>query len=364
MVLFSLILAGCQEKSTTTNNNSTSNPATSCVGNAYYTTPGCPGYTGTTNGTTIGGTTGSTSCVGNATYTTPGCPGYCSYYPSTPGCSGSTTGGTVGGTTGSNCTSPIAKTCSNYCDVYPGALGCLPNGTNCWVNNSATGCPGSAAPINPTGSKHYPGGAPVGVCQDATGANLLPTRKAEVIGSYLYNYNPIEPITASFLNTTDILKTVGSSRTFFMTDSLLKLRVKVKEQYDLTGNSDKFCLGRRTPGTRVPGYTKLMYTVKVYGVTDTNAVTGTNTVTYLGTAGTYITGVNSCSPAINLSVYKEVSPTGVIVVIDGIQSNQNINCTASASVGYRDCNQYRTVRDFDCWGMELEVAADGTKTFN
>lgn len=360
MMFFTLILAGCQEKTVTKKSSSSSNNL--CSGQNYWTTPGCTGYcqnqptaygcNGSTTGGTTGGTTGSASCSGTANYTTPGCPGYCAYYPSAAGCSGTTT---TGGSAGGNCVSPIAKTCANYCTTYPGALGCLPNGTNCWKNTSAPGCPGSSTALNPVWGTHYPGGEPTGTCSAPYGSGTLNTRKATVIAASTYDYNPLTA--SNYLNTSPLLLNVADAKVFFMTDSLLKLRIKAKPQQELTGTgSPLFCYGRKTPGTRVPGYTKLQYTVKVYGVSNANGMT------YLGTAGTYTTGVNSCTPAIDLSVYKEVSPTGVVIAIDSVKANQG--CWWSAYNGFADCTSFTNIRDVDCWGLDLEVAADGTKNFD
>lgn len=367
MMFLTLILAGCQEKSSKSS-SSNSNPINSCLNQNYWQMQGCPGFCannathascvgGGTTGTTTGGTTGSTNCSGNNNWNVPGCPGFCGWYPTNAACSGTTVGGTVGGGT-QNCTSPIAKTCSNYCTTYPGALGCLPNGTNCWINTTATGCPGSSAPLNPAGSSKYPIGEPQGSCSPSyaigTGT-AAETRKATIISSAAHMYNPLEPITASFLNTSDMLKTVAQAKVFFMTDATLKLRIKVKAQKGLYGSgSEDYCLGRVRGLAQTYGYTKLQYRVSVYGANGS----------FLGTVGSFETGVNSCTPAIDLSYWKEVFPTGIFISIDQVMSNQNINCQPSAYNGYAGCNEFRTIREADCWGMDLEVAADGTKTFN
>ena len=358
MMFFTLILAGCQEKSS--KKKSSSSNALNCTsGNNYYTQPGCGGYcslvqnanTPACTGSSTGGTTGSTSCQGNDYFYVQGCPGFCAYNPMHTSCLGTTTGGSSGTP---NCTAPIAKTCSNYCTTYPGALGCLPNGTNCWVNTTSPGCPGSSTPLNPVWGTHYPGGEPVGSCSGVSGSGSS-TRKATVIAASTYGYNPLT--SASNLNTSSMLMSVATAKTFFMTDASLKLRVKVKPQQELTGTSaPTYCYGRARGGARIPGYTKLKYTVNVYGVSNSNAMS------FLGSAGSFETGVNSCTPAIDLSYWKEVSPTGVVIAIENVQANQG--CWASAYNGYTGCTSFVNVRSFDCWGLDLEVAADGTQTFN
>lgn len=328
--LFTLILSGCVEKT------------------ANRTRSASPVGTGPT----------PSDCTGEKYWTTPGCTGYCQYQPTASGCGNNTTGGTTTGGGATACT-PTRKTCSNWCSVYPSDLGCLGNGTNCYISPNAAGCPGSSTNLNPQYNKHYPGGEPVGNCSAPTntsGPNQEP-RKATVIGSQLYGYNPLEA--GNFLNTSDMLKSVAKAKVLFLTDAFLKVRIKPKPQQDLTGTSaPDFCYGRNRPGTRIPGYTKLRYSVKVYGVDEANSMR------YLGDAGTFETGVNSCSAAIDLSFYKELSPTGVVIAIDNIQANQGINCQPTSYNGWTDCTQFKPVRSFDCWGLDLEIATDVTKTFN
>jgi hypothetical protein len=337
LTFFTLLLSGCQQKSSS--KSSSNQNALTCTGQAYWTTPGCTGYcqynptlcNGSTTGTTTGGTTGGTT-------------------------SGTTTGGTTGGTTVTNCVSPIAKTCSNYCTTYPGALGCLPTGTNCWISPSADGCPGSSTALNPVWGTHYPEGVPTGVCSSTlpveAGSAALETRKATVIAASTYGYTPMGA--GNYLNTSSMLLTPDKAKLFFMTDSVLKLRIKVKPQQELTGTSSPlFCYGRVRPGTRVPGYTQLQYTVQVYTASGTLIV---------DSAKTFTTGVNSCSEAIDLSEYKEANPNGIMIGISNVKANQG--CWPSVYTGYTSCTSFVNIRSFDCWGLDFEVAADGTKTFD
>lgn len=355
MVFFTLILTGCQEK-TVRKKTSSSNPYQNCSGQAYWTTPGCAGYcqhnptsygcggnNGTT-GTTAGGTTSGSTTGGT-----------------TSGTTGGTTGGATGGTTG-NCVAPVTSTCANYCQVYPGALGCLANGTNCNITPTATGCPGHSTTVNSNWGVQYPGGVPQGSCSDPYTPEGLTspysTRKGTItlagLTSGSITYAPFAPDAPNLLNTSPMLKSVGQSKLFFMADSILKVRFKVKQQ-PAAAQTDTMCYGRNTPASTIPGYTKLQYYVKIYGVSASNAVT------YLGSEGPFTTGVNSCSAAIDLSSYKEQSPSGVVVSIDQVKANQG--CSPWTS-GFNNCNSFKNVRSFDCWQMEFEVAADGTKTFD
>jgi hypothetical protein len=153
-----------------------------------------------------------------------------------------------------------------------------------------------------------------------------------------------------------MLKSVSQAKVFYMTDSMLKVRFKVKAQ-PAAAQTDTMCYGRNMPGSTIPGYTKLQYMVKVYGVGAGNAVT------YLDTKGPFTTGVNSCSPALDLSQYINQNPgqEGIVVTVEQVKANQN--CSPWTN-GFNTCNSYKNVRSFDCWAMDIEVAADGTKTFD
>lgn len=367
LMFFTLILTGCQEK--TVAKKSSSSNSLVCSGQAYWTTPGCTGYcqyqptAAGCNGSTTGGTTGAPTlnCNGNAYWTTPGCTGYCTNYPTATGCSGTTAAGTAGGSsTGLSCTTASSPICSNYCSTFPSAYGCLPNGTNCYITPTASGCPGSSTPITPGWGTQYPGGEPAGYCSPLRAVDGAPTahdvRKATLTGTGLTSgsieYNPLTA--GNYLTTSTMLKSVSGAKTFFLTDSMLKLRIKVKPQ-PASAQTSTMCYGR-VPGATIPGYTSLRYRVKVYGVT------ASNSMNFLADLGEFTTGVNSCSQAIDLSYYKEVSPSGVVVSIDKVQANQN--CWASSYNGYAGCTLYRNVRSIDCWSMDFEVAADGTKTFD
>jgi hypothetical protein len=352
--VFTLMLAGCQEKKTSSSSNNSNPYAANCTGQAYWTTPGCAGYCqyqptayGCPGATTGGTATGGTTTGGTTT--------------------GGTTGTSTGGTTGVNCTyPPISNTCPNYCLVSPGAYGCLANGTNCNANPAAAGCPGSSTTVSPNWGVLYPGGEPQGTCSDPYlpegQTTAFNTRKGTITLAGLKTgsivYSPFAPDTPNLLNTSPMLKSVSQAKVFYMTDSILKVRFKVKPQPD-SRQTTTMCYGRQMPGTMMSGYTKLQYRVNVYGVGAGNAVT------YLGTKGPFTTGVNSCSQGLDLSEYINQSPnqTGIVVTVEQVKANQDCwdNYTTS---GFTTCNAYKNVRSFDCWAMDIEVAADGTKTFD
>ena len=363
LMFFTLIISGCQEKSSS-KKSSSSNPF-SCTAANNYTQAGCPGWC------TIVGNTNSPYCTGGGTTT-----------------GGTTTGGsTTGGSTGTGYCSlnPNHAYCSTtYCSVLP-KYGCVKVGTtivNCFISPNAYGCGGSSTAItqNPNWGMFYPPSntEPVGSCSATfvpTGlTTALETRKATITirgkgrtaGDPVTDYSPFDPEAPNYLNTSPMLKSIDQAKVFFLTDSVLKLRVKVKAEPNASGSygTSAVCYGRKT-GTYLPGYTKLQYTVKVYRATANNGAV------YLGTVGTYETGVNNCSAAIDLSGFKENNPTGLFVVIDNVMENKN--CTTPPpgasdtfwnDYGWSQCGMFNKVRSLECWSMEFEVAADGTKTFN
>lgn len=372
LTFFTLILTGCQEKATKKSSSSSSNNNTSCTGQAYWTTPGCTGYCQYNpsaygcSGSTTGGTTGST----------------------TGGTTGSTTGGSTGGVVSGACAAnPAAAYCSaTYCSGVVKPYGCLANGTNCFIYPSAAGCGGSSStvPRNPNWGMFYPpaNNPPAGSCSPTfdppglTGATA--TRKATITiagagrntADPATEYSPFHTHAPNYLNTSTMLKSVGQAKMFFLTDSILKMRVKVLPEPEAFGTTG-VCYNRGT-GSYVPGYTKLQYTVTVYGTSSSNAVSYLGMATNPETGTTlFTTSVNNCTPAIDLSDFKESSPTGLIVAINQVKENKN--CTTPPpgqtdsywnNYGWSQCNNFNKVRSMECWSMEFEVAADGTKTFN
>jgi hypothetical protein len=342
--LFSLILMGCQQKSSKPSNSSSTNPV--CVGSSYF-LPGCPGHTG--------GTTGGTVTCNPPQYGQTQCQNYCQYF----NCN-TTTGGSTGGNSGGvNCNpsmGPVHNTCPNYCQINPSASGCLPNGTNCNSNPSASGCPGSSGSIdgNNYGS-NYPQGVPANSCSTpyASGSNSYDTRKGTMTivgGSW---YNPADPSAPNYLNTSSMLKSVSEAKLFFMTDSVVKVRFKVRPMPESTSNA---CYGRTT-GSTIPGYTKLKFNVLVKGVNSNNTLTGEDYV------GTYETGVNACTQGLDLSYYKAKYPNGFVVLVSSVQGNQGCS-NYDYNNGFKNCNVWKNIRTIDCWSLDMEVAADGTKTFD
>lgn len=322
-VVFSLLfLASCQEKSS-------KKSSSSCTGNEYW-APGCPGYN--QYGTTSGVTAGSGQCQGSNYYYTPGCPGFCQTYPTNSSCQGGTTGTTTSGSTG-------------------GTTG----GTNPYQQYPSN-------PIYANWGVQYPGGVPAENCSQSyapTGINFTPyeTRKATMSIQGKTFYSPASAIAGQYMNTSSILKSVTNARTLLETDSLLKVRFKPRPQPENTSSSPYCYIPNYTKMSSVAGYTKLTYSVVLVG-TRANGTTDQEPV------GTFTTDVNSCTPAIDLSSYASIYPGGMYLIVQSVRSNQGTYPNNYSLYGFRDSNTFTDVRSMDCWVIDVEVAADGTKTFD
>lgn len=309
--IFSLMfLTACQESSS---KKSSSNK---CDGNNYY-NYGCPGNPLSTGGT-VSGTTGTNpNCIGNAYYTVPGCPGY----------PGTTTGTTTGGSTGGT--------------------------TNPFPNYPSQG-------VTPNWGVKYPGGVPSGSCSSAyapSGISYTPyeTRKATMTIVGKTWYNPADPVAPNYMNTSSLLRSVNGARQLFSTDSVLKVRFKALPQPQ-SSSSSPYCYGRAT-GAAIAGYTKIMFNVTLVGVR-ANGSTDTEPL------GTHTIGVNSCTPAIDLSSYASTYPGGIYLRVESVRGNQAYYPANYDYYGFRDVDSYSDIRSMDCWVLDVEVAADGTKTFD
>lgn len=336
--LMSMVLMGCSQETTKIKNSSDSqNPY--CIGQAYYSTPGCPGYTG--------------------------------------GSGGGTTGG------GTACTNPTIndKTCYNYCSVHPTGSGCLSNGTNCNIYPYAYGCNGGGTGSNPhkqvistyvdkNWAVDYPYVPPVQCTPAKTPSNInytpYETRKGSVTLAGKNGYDPASG--QAYLDTTSqLLQSVAGAREFFWGDSTLKIRFKANVQ-PYSVKSSTVCPGRASGQSMMKGYGRIKFDVSLVG----RRGDGTTGTEYLGTQ---IIDVNKCTSAIDLSSYAERYPNGIYLKYYNVQGNKNW----SPGIGYEAYydnygfiypqnphvqNTWTNIRDAECWSIDVEVAADGTKTFD
>ncbi len=272
-------------------------------------------------------------------YYQPGCPGFCQSYPTHAMCYSSNTGGTTGTTTGTT-------------------VGGTSGGTTGIITNPFDQVASSA--VNSNWGVKYPGGVPSGSCSapyNPSGINFTPynTRKATmtIVGKSFYS--PASGVAANYTNTSSLLKSVSGAQTLFSTDAALKVRFKVIQQPE-TSNASPYCYGRAS-GASIPGYTKLQFNVQLVG-TRANGTTETEPL------GTYTIGVNSCTPAIDLSSYASAYPGGVYLVVGSVRGNQGPVNFDYWTIGFNSSSSFADIRTQDCWVLDVEVAADGTKTFD
>lgn len=321
--LFSLLLVGaCQESS----KKKSSSSASSAYCTTNYFAPGCPGHnSGLSTGVNSGATTGSNPICqqGQNYWQYPGCPGFCQNAPTHQSCSGGTT--TSGGTTGST-TNPFPQYPSNA--IYANWGVQYPGGEPPVMN-----CPAAVRP---------------------SGVNFTPyeTRKATMTIQGGTFYNPASGI--PYGNTSNILKTVTNAKTLLETDSVLKVRFKVMPQPINSANAHYCYIPNYRVASSQAGYYRLIFSVAIVGT----KANGTVEEEYLGT---YNKQVNECTPPIDLSSYAALYPGGMYLKIYDVQDNTLTWPNNYAQFGFRDGDAYRTVRSMDCWTLDVEVAADGTK---
>lgn len=313
LTLFSI---GCVEKTKVKTVNTNNNPYGSCTQQNWY---------------------------------SPGCPGYCQMYPTAAGCSsttGGTTGTTTGGTTGTSTggttgTTTGGTTGTTYTNPYPHY---------------------SSSPIYQNWGVQYPGGEPAENCTAAyapTGVNyqVYETRKATMAIAGKTFYSPASGIASQYTNTSSILKSVNSAKTLFVTDSFLKVRFKPRPQPQNNAN-DHYCyIPSYTNTSQIAGYWKLQYNVQLVGVKADGS-------TAQEPLGTFTTTVNSCTQAIDLSPYVSMYPNGIYLIVQSVKGNQAVWPNDYAQNGFKNSNAFSDIRSNDCWVLDVEVAADGTKTFD
>lgn len=372
-------IAGCQE--TKTKKSSSSNNLQSC--SQYPAAYGCPQYctynpsgygcSGTTSGTTSGSTTGNTSNdCSNVTnyYQSSSCPGYsiCQNNPSYSSYCANYPGGSTGGTTGGT-TNPFPNYASAYADKnwqvkYP----YVPSIQNC------------PAPTTPSGISYTPYETRKGTVT-VVGKGFSPVKNADPISWY----DPRSYNTIADDRTSPLLRSVDEALKFFYTDSKMRVRIKANLQPD-SSQTNPLCYGRVPNMSWIKGYSRLKLDLYLVGVTknDDGVVTSYSTPELLIPDMTI--GANYCSSVLDLSNFNGVNypskyPDGFFLQIRNVRGNQNwapggatiqeSNAQQQAfdTYGffpnqYYDGNSYMpAIRSNDCWSVDIEVAADGTKTF-
>jgi hypothetical protein len=367
-------VTGCQD-SKSKKSSSSSTYSSSCT--QYPAAYGCPQYctynptgygcSATTSGTTSGSTTGNTSSdCSNVTnyYQSSSCPGYsiCQTNPSYSSYCANYPGGSTGGTTGST-TNPFPNYASIYADKnwqvkYP----YIPSIQNC------------PAPTTPSGISYTPYETRKGTVT-VVGKGFNPVKNADPISWY----DPRTYNTISDDRTSPLLRSVDEALKFFYTDSKMRVRIKANLQPD-SSQSNPLCYGRISSQAWIKGYSRMKLDLYLIGVTkdDNGAVASYSTPELLVSDMTI--GINYCSSVLDLSSFNGVNypskyPDGFFLVIKNVRGNQNwapgtqAEQQAFDTYGFYpnskyDGNSYmQAIRGNDCWSVDIEVAADGTKTF-
>lgn len=267
------------------------------------------GTSGTSSGNPITGCT-------TTDYNTVGSACYCSLNPSNSSCTGSTTGSTSGGTTYTG----ISDSVNNWTARY-----------------NTSGKPTASSTINCS--------TPV---NQASGPNYAP-RKGTIHMAFRKNYRPdISGLSNFSTNISYFLTSVSSAAGFLDSDGHLKVRFMPRPQR-VPAAGDVWCYGRTTgsgSGTAY-GYSELTYSVGVYGIQN-GALVGPLKTDY------FTTNIQSCSPAVDYTGYNQSYPEGIVISVFDVYSNQS--CPSYPCSG---TSQVSTT----CWGMDIEVASDTTKTF-
>lgn len=273
------------------------------------------------------------TCNGNAYFTTPPCPGYCQNNPTASGCSGTTTGSTTSGTTSGSTTGSTSGGSGG--GNYSG----IPDSNNEWGSlYNSSGKPNASTAANCSAPVNQPGGT-----------NYSP-RKGSIHMAFGKNYRPDLPGLSNYsTNISYFLTTVDSAKGFLDSDGSLKVRFMPRPQR-VPAAGKEWCYGRRTgSGSGAAyGYTELIYSVGVYGIQNGTLV-GPIQTHYLTTA------IQSCSPAINFTGLNQSYPEGIVISVYDVQSNQGC--------GSHPCSGNLSAATTTCWGMDIEVATDSTKTF-
>lgn len=247
----------------------------------------------------------------------------------TTGGSGGTGGGSTGGSGGGSNQPPYVGTVPydpSWGDMYPGLSKNLLEQNNC--------------------SASY-----------AIESSLYETRKVTVTASGEFSYDPTLPSIQSFTNTSIHLKSLERVQELLTTDALLKIRFKVKPEPESTGTTNEVCFGRNS-GSPSKGYTKVSFDVAVYGIKPFGETEEIATHSYSKVQ------INNCTPALNLKDYKQMYPNGIYFVIRNVRSNTLFHPDDYLKNGFYSSDSMIRVQGTKCWSMDIEVAADGTKTFN
>ncbi|MFA7614725.1 MAG: hypothetical protein WCY48_10870 [Candidatus Caldatribacteriota bacterium] len=194
----------------------------------------------------------------------------------------------------------------------------------------------------------------------ATESSLYETRKVTVTAGGDFSYDPTLPDIGSFTNTSIHLKSLERVQELLTTDAMLKIRFKVKPEPKSAGFGNEVCYKGPSGGSASfsKGYTKLSFAVKIYGITPSGSTEEVRSFFIEPTT------VNHCTKAIDLKNYKQMYPRGIYFTISQISSNTQFVPDDYDKNGFYSMDVMTQIPGTKCWSMDIEVAADGTKTFD
>jgi hypothetical protein len=181
----------------------------------------------------------------------------------------------------------------------------------------------------------------------------------------LAGHQPWLPGTYSDPLASQSMPTLTEASILFRSDSKLKVRFKVHSQpYPTAGQ--EYCYGRNTgQGSDAYPYTKLRFMVHLRDVlcTTPDPQNSNNCLSgfYLGNRyrTQYIDPVNvdSCSPVIDFSAYRNQTPYGTVVEVEDVKADST--CQSNSTY----CPAEKIVRAASCWRLTMQVATDYTQDF-
>lgn len=236
---------------------------------------------------------------------------------------------------------------------------CVPgNGSGTTTTTGTTGGGGSSGisdTYDPHWGDNYPGDSLLSnKCVDASGTGAQ-TRKVTVTAAGDFSYSPLLNDINSFQNTSELLKSLGGIQTLLDADSVLKIRFKIKPEPYSKDTGGNVCFGRSSGLSTSKGYTKLMFNVKIYGFR--------NGVKQFIKTESYTTNINDCTSAISLGDRID-NYDFIFFDITDVMSNTMLAPDDYSKNGFLNSNSFEKVPNKKCWSMDIEVASDGTKTFN
>ncbi len=251
----------------------------------------------------------------------------CTQNPTASGCGGNTGGGTGGSY------STTIPSDNNWADLYAGQT--IPPESNCQTTGTGYGL--RKGTITMSGGWWFSPASNWSAQNPANTYSTTALAKESQYTSNKYGHN----VSGYFTDVTEM-------RNFLDSDSVRKVRFKVRPQVKPpTGQS--YCYYRRIgQSADTYGYSKLRLTVGV------RPLKADGTLDTIKRSWTVESVVNSCTPAIDMSASQIGTwPHGVVFEIT--RAERSDNCWYQTG-----CTTYADIPAKSCWQVDVEAAVDGT----